>query len=39
MNWATIFGSSVELQCHVLDEGRRKNTLSTDMDIAAHAIA
>jgi len=30
---------SVELQCHVLDEGRRKNTLSTDMDIAAHAIA
>ena len=34
-----IIGSSVELQCHVLDEGRRKNTLSTDMDIAAHAIA
>ena len=30
---------SVELQCHVLDEGRRKNTLSTDMDIAAHAYS
>ncbi|GAA6349445.1 hypothetical protein [Phocaeicola dorei] len=34
-----IKSRSVELQCHVLDEGRRKNTLSTDMDIAAHAIA
>ena len=32
------FGSSVELQCHVLVDGRRK-PLCTDVVIAAHAIA
>lgn len=31
-----LFGSSVELQCHVLIGGRRKN-LCTDMVIAPHA--
>ena len=39
MNWATIFGSSVELQMPRLKLEVLRKPCSTDMDIAAHAIA